>query len=191
MSRHQVVVLGGGFAGISAVRALRNAPAADVTLIDRRNFHLFQPLLYQVATGSLAPGDISSPLRSIFSRQANARVLMGLVQSINPGAHTVSLTGGREIRYDTLIVALGSTTSYFGHDEWRKYAWSIKTIEEALEICRRIFSALRPRNLKHPVHFPLAHLRHRRRWGHRRGAGRRPQRDCPQDIEGRFPQHSS
>src|ERR1041384_1512125 len=110
---HRVVVLGGGFAGLNAVRALRSSPA-QITLIDRRNFHLFQPLLYQVATGSLAPGEISSALRAIFGRQQNVRVLLGEVAEIDPGARAVTLTGGMRVEYDSLVIAAGSVTSYFG-----------------------------------------------------------------------------
>ena len=138
--RHKIVVLGGGFAGLNAVRALRSA-AADVTLIDRRNFHLFQPLLYQVATGSLAPGEISSALRSIFRKQQNARVLLGEAQSIDPEARAVTLADGTRVNYDTLVVAVGSVTSYFGHDNWKPYAPCLKSIEDATEMRRRIFSA--------------------------------------------------
>jgi NADH dehydrogenase len=133
-------VLGGGFAGLSAVRALRNSPA-DVTLIDRRNFHLFQPLLYQIATGSLSPSEISSPLRSIFRSQENARVLMGVASSIDVAARVVTLSDASKVKYDTLVVAIGSVTSYFGHDEWRDCAPCLKSIEDATEIRRRIFTA--------------------------------------------------
>ncbi|MEP7353635.1 MAG: NAD(P)/FAD-dependent oxidoreductase [Acidobacteriota bacterium] len=137
---HRVVVIGGGFAGLSAVRALRSAPV-EITLIDRRNFHLFQPLLYQVATGSLSPGDISSPLRSVFSHQRNVRVLMGAAASINPQRRLVMLSDGANVEYDSLIVATGSGTSYFGHDEWREHAQCLKSIEDATEMRRRIFTA--------------------------------------------------
>ena len=133
-------MLGGGFAGLSAVRALRNSPA-DVTLIDRRNFHLFQPLLYQIATGSLSPSEISSPLRSIFRSQENARVLMGEARTIDPVAGVVTLSDASRVEYDTLIIAVGSVTSYFGHDQWRHCSPCLKSIEDATEIRRRIFTA--------------------------------------------------
>ena len=137
---HRIVVLGGGFAGLSAVRALHSADA-DITLVDRRNFHLFQPLLYQVATGSLSPSEISSPLRSIFSSQRNARVLLGEARHIDATAHTVTLSDGTRLDYDTLVVAAGSVTSYFGHDNWMPYAQCLKSIEDATEMRRRIFTA--------------------------------------------------
>jgi len=137
---HKVVVIGGGFAGLSAVRALRSSPA-EITLIDRRNFHLFQPLLYQVATGSLSPSEISSPLRSVFRRQRNVRVLLGEAQRIDAEARVIELTQGARVGYDTLIVAVGSVTSYFGHDDWREHAQCLKSIEDATEMRRRIFIA--------------------------------------------------
>jgi NADH dehydrogenase len=140
MSRPQVVVVGGGFGGLAAVRRLRSAPV-DVTLLDRRNFHLFQPLMYQVATGSLSPGEVAAPLRSILSRQRRARVWLADAEDIDPRAKTVALTDGSTLRYDTLVVATGSDTSYYGHDEWRRYAQCPKTVEEATEIRRKIFYA--------------------------------------------------
>jgi NADH dehydrogenase len=134
------VVVGGGFAGSSAVRALGSAPA-DVTLIDRRNFHLFQPLLYQVATGSLSPGEISTPLRAIFRRQKNVRVLLGEAQEIDAEGRFLTLGDGTRVEYDTLVVAGGSETSYFGHNDWPDYAQGLKSIEDAIEMRRRIFTA--------------------------------------------------
>jgi NADH dehydrogenase len=145
-TRHRVVVVGGGFAGLYAVRRLRHVPV-DVTLIDRRNFHLFQPLVYQVATGALTPGEIAAPLRGIFKRDTNVRVVLGEVTGFDLAAKEViverSPTGvaERRIPYDTLIVAGGSSYSYFGRDEWRPFAPDIKTIESALEVRRRILSA--------------------------------------------------
>jgi NADH dehydrogenase len=138
--KHKVVVLGGGFAGLSAVRALKSADA-EITLLDRRNFHLFQPLLYQVATGSLSPSEISSPLRSVFRGQKNVRVLMGEAAHIDAAAKSVSLTGGDRIEYDTLIVAVGSAPSYYGHQDWKASAPCLKSIEDATEMRRRIFTA--------------------------------------------------
>src|SRR5262249_21129743 len=111
----RVVIIGGGFAGLCAALALKSAPV-DVTLIDRRNFHLFQPLLYQVATGSLSAGEIAAPLRSVLSRQKNTRVLLGEVVDIDPTAKSVVLADGANIPYDSLIVAAGSQTSYHGQD---------------------------------------------------------------------------
>jgi NADH dehydrogenase len=138
--------VGGGFAGLQAVRNLRRAPV-EVTLVDRRNFHLFQPLAYQVATGALSPAEISSPLRSIFNRQQNARVLLAEVAGFDLERREVILDGlpnggQREaIPYDTLVVAGGSRYSYFGHDEWQQFAPELKSLEGALEIRRRILSA--------------------------------------------------
>ena len=139
-SRHRVVIIGGGFGGLRAARALRSAPV-DVTLIDRRNYHLFQPLLYQVATGSLSPGQIAAPIRGVLSRQRNTRVLMGEVVNIDPLAKCVTLADGADIEYDSLIVAAGSQTSYYGHDEWQHWAPGMKSIEEATDIRHKILYA--------------------------------------------------
>jgi NADH:ubiquinone reductase (H+-translocating) len=144
--RHRVVVLGGGFGGLQAVRSLRRAPV-QVTLVDRRNFHLFQPLLYQVATGALSPAEIAMPLRVILKRQKNARVVMGEVRAFDLDSRCLVLDApengekGLLIPYDTLIVAGGSRYSYFGHDEWRSFAVEIKSLESALAVRRRIFTA--------------------------------------------------
>src|ERR1700723_2023970 len=113
--RSKVIIVGGGFGGLSAVQALKSAPV-DVTLIDRRNYHLFQPLLYQIATGSLSPGEIAAPLRSVLSRQENTRVLMGEVQDIDPVSKRVLLADGASFEYDSLIVAAGSQSFYYGHE---------------------------------------------------------------------------
>ena len=137
--KHRVVILGGGFGGLYAAKALKKAPV-DLTVLDRRNFHLFQPLLYQVATGSLSPGEIASPLRSILGRQKNTRVLLGEAMDLDTGRRRLILADG-EIEYDTLIVATGSADSYFGHDEWRRIAPSLKSIEEATEIRQKILYA--------------------------------------------------
>ena len=134
---HHVVIIGGGFGGLYAAKALRGAPVR-VTLVDRRNFHLFQPLLYQVATGGLSAGDISYPLRSIFQHAPHFSVIMAEVTDIDVAQRTILLRDGR-LRYDTLIVAPGSTHQYFGHDDWATYAPALKTLEDALEI-RRGFS---------------------------------------------------
>jgi NADH dehydrogenase len=137
---HRVVILGGGFAGLNAAQKLKGAPV-DVTLIDRRNFHLFQPLLYQVATGSLSPGEICAPLRGVLSKQKNAMVLLGEAADIDPTAKRVRLRDGASVDYDSLIVATGSKTSYYGQDEWRENAPSLKTIEEATVIRHKILYA--------------------------------------------------
>jgi NADH dehydrogenase len=135
-----VLILGGGFGGLGAARALRRAPV-DITLIDRRNFHLFQPLMYQVATGSLSPGEIAAPLRSVLSAQKNVRVLLGEAVDVDPAARTVILADGGRFAYDTLIVATGSETSYYGNDEWKQWAPSIKTLEEATAVRHKILYA--------------------------------------------------
>src|SRR5690242_21206130 len=140
MATHRVMILGGGFGGLYAARALRRA-AVEVTLVDRRNFHLFQPLLYQVATGSLSPGEICAPLRATLSRQKNARVLLGEVSDIDPRARKVTLSDGGEYEYDSLIAATGSQSYYSGHDEWRNCAPSLKSVEEATAIRRKILYA--------------------------------------------------
>ncbi|MFM2431667.1 MAG: hypothetical protein RLZZ511_2880 [Cyanobacteriota bacterium] len=137
--RHRVVIIGGGFGGLYAAKKLGNAPV-DVTLIDKRNFHLFQPLLYQVATGSLAPADISSPLRAVLSHNRNVRVLMDSAQRIDTAKQTVVLSD-QEIPYDSLIVATGVSHHYFGNDHWATVAPGLKTIEDALEMRRRILCA--------------------------------------------------
>jgi NADH:ubiquinone reductase (H+-translocating) len=138
--RHRVIILGGGFGGLSAAQKLKRAPV-DVILIDRRNFHLFQPLMYQVATGSLSPGEIAAPLRGVLSRQKNTRVLLGEVSDIDPAAKKVILLDGAVFEYDSLIVATGSQTSYYGNDVWRDWAPSLKTIEEATAIRHKILYA--------------------------------------------------
>ena len=137
---HNVIIIGGGFGGLRAAQALARAPV-DVTLIDKRNFHLFQPLLYQVATGSLSPGEIATPLRSVLSRQENARVLLGNVVDIDPAVKAVRLADGTRLPYDSLIVATGAQSSYYGHDAWREWAPSLKSVEEALSVRHKIYYA--------------------------------------------------
>jgi NADH dehydrogenase len=139
-NRHRVVVVGGGFGGLYVVQSLRHAPV-DITLIDRRNFHLFQPLLYQVATGALSPANIAAPLRSILARQKNTRVLMGEVVAIDPQRRGVQLREGARIPYDTLVVATGATHNYFGNDHWEPLAPGLKTLEDATRIRARILQA--------------------------------------------------
>jgi NADH dehydrogenase len=138
--RHKVVIVGGGFGGLLAAKGLNKQPV-EVTMIDRRNFHLFQPLLYQVATGGLSPANIASPLRSILRRQRNARVLQGEVVGFDLAARAVQLEDGTAIPFDSLIVATGSTHHYFGNDVWEEFAPGLKTIEDATEIRRRVLSA--------------------------------------------------
>jgi NADH:ubiquinone reductase (H+-translocating) len=137
---HRVIILGGGFGGLNAALKLKRAPV-EVTLIDRRNFHLFQPLLYQVATGSLSPGEIAAPLRSVLRRHKNTQVLLGEAVDVDPEARKVRLRDGGEFHYDSLIVATGSETSYYGHDDWRGVAPSLKTVEEATAIRHKILFA--------------------------------------------------
>ncbi len=136
---HHIVIVGGGFGGLYAAQTLAKGPV-KVTLIDKRNFHVFQPLLYQVATGGLSPTNISSPLRGILKRSKNIEVLMGEVKNIDSKQQTVKLRS-REISYDSLIVATGASHQYFGHEEWADKAPGLKTVEDALEMRRRIFIA--------------------------------------------------
>ena len=136
----RVIIVGGGFGGLTAALALKSE-LVDVTLIDRRNYHLFQPLLYQVATGSLSPGEIVAPLRSVLRRQKNTRVLLGTVEDVDPDAKLVVLADGAVLPYDSLIVATGSETSYFGHNEWQDWAPGLKAIEEATTIRHKILYA--------------------------------------------------
>jgi NADH:ubiquinone reductase (H+-translocating) len=138
--RPRVVILGAGFGGLSAAKALRNA-ACDVVVIDRRNYHLFQPLLYQVATAALSPAEIASPIRSILSRQKNAHVLMARVTGIDAERKVVHLEQGRDEPFDYLVVATGARHAYFGHDDWAKVAPGLKKIEDATDIRRRILLA--------------------------------------------------
>ena len=143
---HRVVVVGGGFGGLQAVLKLRRAPV-EITLVDRRNFHLFQPLTYQVATGALSPGEIAYPLRSIFKRHRHVRVLMAEVTDFDLEAHELRLRSvagvpaPASIPYDTLIVAGGSRYSYFGNEDWRAYAAEVKSLESALVVRSRLLAA--------------------------------------------------
>ena len=139
-SSHRVVIVGGGFGGLYAAKALGKTKQVDVTLVDKRNFHLFQPLLYQVATGKLSPGDISSPLRAILSRYRRVKVLMDTVIDVDPQQQQVTLNH-TTLPYDTLIVATGVSHHYFGHDQWAEAAPGLKTVEDALEMRKRIFGA--------------------------------------------------
>jgi NADH:ubiquinone reductase (H+-translocating) len=139
MADPRVVIVGGGFGGLNAARALRRAPVR-LTLVDRRNHHVFQPLLYQVATAALSPGDIASPIRWILRRQKNAEVLLADVVAIDANARRLTLADG-VLSYDFLILAPGATHAYFGHDEWRTVAPGLKTLEDALDIRRRVLLA--------------------------------------------------
>jgi NADH dehydrogenase len=139
MGRPHVVIVGGGFAGLYAARALRRAPV-DVTLVDRRNHHVFQPLLYQVAAAGLTAPDIAAPIRSVLRRQRNARVLLAEVRDIDVERRCLRLDAG-ELDYDFLLLAPGSTPDYFGHDEWQEFAPSLKSLEDALAVRARILLA--------------------------------------------------
>jgi NADH:ubiquinone reductase (H+-translocating) len=137
--RHRVVVIGGGFGGLQAAKHLATAPV-DLTIVDRRNFHLFQPLTYQVATGALAPGEVAYPLRAVFRRHRNVRVLMAEVTGFDLDARRVRLAES-SLPYDTLIVAGGSHYSYFGHDDWEIYAPEVKSLESAIAARARLLKA--------------------------------------------------
>lgn len=138
-ARPRVVILGGGFGGLYCAKALADADV-DITIIDRHNYHLFQPLLYQVATGALSPGDVATPIRGILKRQDNVEVWLAEATEVDPDARVVHLTNGR-IEYDYLVVATGVTHAYFGNDEWAERAPGLKTIDDALEIRRRFLLA--------------------------------------------------
>ena len=138
--RHGVVIVGGGFAGLHAAKGFARLPV-HVTVVDRRNHHTFQPLLYQVALAVLSPADIAQPIRSILRRQTNTQVLMDEVVGIDVAGRCVALASGAGLLYDYLVLATGATHSYFGHDEWAKFAPGLKTIEDAIEIRRRVLLA--------------------------------------------------
>jgi NADH dehydrogenase len=157
-ARHRVVVVGGGFGGLQATLKLAKLPV-EVTLVDQRNFHLFQPLAYQVATGALSPAEICYPLRRIFRRRRNVRVVLGEVVDVDLAAKRIGLQPVAEadtpdhLEYDTLIVSGGSHYSYFGHDEWQEHAAELKTLEGALTLRRRILTAFEAAELDaHPEH---------------------------------------
>ncbi len=133
-----VVVVGGGFGGINAVMALAKDERVKIVVVDKKNHHLFQPLLYQVATAGLAPSDIASPIRGIFSKFPNVEVQMGEVTSVDPKAKTVALSSGKSLRFDYLILACGADKNYFGHNDWEKFAPSLKSLEDAIEVRKRI-----------------------------------------------------
>jgi NADH dehydrogenase len=141
---HRVVVIGGGFGGMQVVKRLRHAPV-ELTLIDQRNFHLFQPLTYQVATGALSPSDVTYPLRAMFGSAPNVRVMLAEVRGFDLGSRQVLLDAGSDgpstIEYDTLVVAAGSSYAYFGHEEWREVAGEVKSLESAVSVRSRMLSA--------------------------------------------------
>ncbi len=137
--RHRIVIVGGGFGGLYAAKALRGEDV-DITLVDRRNYHLFQPLLYQVATGSLSPGEIATPLRAILRKQHNVRVWLGEAVSLDPASRSLILADG-SVPYDSLIVACGARSHYFGNDTWEAVAPGLKSIEDATEVRRKLLYA--------------------------------------------------
>src|SRR5665213_2052313 len=155
--RPRVVIVGGGFAGLQAAMHLAGKPV-DVTLIDRRNHHTFQPLLYQVALAALSPGDIAQPIRSLFRNRRNVDVLMDEVVGIDVATKSLHLHSSANMLYDYLILASGSTHSYFGHDQWEVLAPGLKTVEDAIEIRRRVllaFELAERQALEHGSHPPL------------------------------------
>src|SRR5205823_6264964 len=138
--KHKVVILGGGFGGLAAAQKMKRVPV-EITLIDRRNFHLFQPLLYQVATGSLSPGEIAAPLRSLVRRHRDTLVLLAEAVDVDADHHRVVLAGGATVEYTHLIVATGSRNFYFGHDNWPTVAPGLKSIEDATAMRHKILYA--------------------------------------------------
>ena len=144
----QVVIIGGGFAGLAAARQLKNIQC-EVTIIDRHNHHVFQPLLYQVATAGLSPGDIASPIRWILRKQARIRILLGTVERLDTAARKVWMDHNEAVPYDYLIVAAGATHSYFGHDEWATVAPGLKTLDDALAVRRRLLLAFEEAEREH------------------------------------------
>src|SRR6476469_2928646 len=140
MSMPRVVIVGGGFGGLYAARALRREPV-QVTLVDRRNHHVFQPLLYQVAMAALSPGDIASPIRWVLRRQKNVEVLLARAEAIDIANRRIALDRGDSLAYDDLIIATGAAHAYFGHDEWAGRAPGLKTLDDALEMRRRVLLA--------------------------------------------------
>jgi len=136
-----VVIIGGGFGGLSAAHVLRNRKGVRITLLDKRNHHVFQPLLYQVATATLSAGDIASPIRWVLRGARNVRVLLGEAARVDMANHRVELTDGATLDYDQLIIATGSSHTYFGHPEWERVAPGLKTLEDAFEIRRRVLKA--------------------------------------------------
>lgn len=146
---HRVVIVGGGFGGLNVAQTLDGDRRFDITLVDRRNYHLFQPLLYQVATGALAPGEIAQPLRSILRKHRNLTVLLGEAIAVDPQKGEIELSDGGPIPYDTLVVATGARHSYFGRDEWARFAPGLKSIDDATEIRRRILIAFEAAEREH------------------------------------------
>jgi len=147
----RAVIIGGGFGGLTAAKALSKANI-DVLLIDKKNHHLFQPLLYQVASAALSPADIATPLREIFSRQKNTTVIMGTVESINKQSRQIVLANGDEIPYDYLLIATGASHSYFGNDQWAPLAPGLKTVVDALKIRERTLLSFEKAERRDSIH---------------------------------------
>ena len=145
MDRKHVVIVGGGFGGISAAKQLRKADV-NVTLIDKTNHHLFQPLLYQVATAALSPGDIAVPIRAILGQRKGMKIRLGKVININKEKHHIELENGKSIAFDYLILAPGAQYNYFGNDGWKEHAPGLKSIGDALQIRERILLSLEKAN---------------------------------------------
>ena len=189
--RHRVLIVGGGFGGLYAARGFRGG-RVDVTLIDRQNHHLFSPLLYQVATAQLAPGEIAQPLRALLRRQARTRVLLGEAVDLDPRRRVVRLADGVEVPYDSLIIATGTRHGWFGHDEWAPLAPGLKTIDDALAIRRRILLAFERAERETDdaaARSGVDDLRHRGWRSHRGGAGGRTGRDRARRAAPRVPGH--
>ena len=187
---HHVVVVGAGFGGLEFTRAIAKAPVR-VTLIDQRNHHLFQPLLYQVATTSLATSEIAWPIRHLVRREAPVTTLLATVNGVDTAGKRVLLTDGGAIPYDTLVLATGARHSYFGRDEWEAFAPGLKTLEDATTIRRRILLAFEraERETDSRTAAGIADLRDHRRWADWRGTGRDHRRTGPRDLARRIPQH--
>ena len=139
-ARHRVVIIGGGFGGLAAIEALKGADV-DVTIIDRRNHHLFQPLLYQVATSALSPSEIAWPIRMLMKGRGDVRTLLGEVVGVDSANRTVTLADGGSVPYDSLIIATGARHAYFGHDEWERFAPGLKTLDDATQLRRKLLMA--------------------------------------------------
>ena len=186
--RPHVVILGGGFGGLAAARALKSAPV-QVTLIDRNNYQAFQPLLYQVATAGLDVAAIGFPLRTLLRRHANTDVLMVEAESIDPGSQTVRLADGDSLAYDYLIVATGSEGSYFGHAEWAAHAPGLKNLADAIAHSHRVLEAFERAEAEHDPDLAArrAELRDRGRRPDRRRARRRDRRAREARAEARLP----
>ena len=190
-ARPRIVIIGGGFGGLKAAESLARLPV-QITVLDRKNHHTFQPLLYQVATAGISPAEIAAPIRDILAKHENVEVLLGEVLGFDLERRVVKVHGF-ELPYDYLIVAAGATHAYFGHDEWEPLAPGLKTIEDALEIRRRILLAyeLAEREAAHHRQASAAEFRRRRRRPDRRRAGGNVGRDRAQIAGRKLPQHRS